>query len=100
MDFLNLAAKANRKLFMTTSPLTCYWVLEHHNTHKVMKQFGLRQVVPLQFDMSCSRKEQIGGIIIDYKIVYSAKIKLWAARSSSVLRKAKKTKDGSMPIST
>ena len=56
--------------------------------------------MPLQFDMSFSRKEQIGGMIIDYKIVYSAEIKSWAARSSSMLRKAKKTKDGSMPIST
>lgn len=51
-----------------------------------MKQFSLKQVVPPPFAMPLLRAECIETVIMDYSSKHLAKIQMWNARHSSVLK--------------
>lgn len=83
--FLKRVPKEDRYLFTCSAPLIFFWVLERHNTGRVMKQFGLRQVVPPPFVAAFPRVERIEKVVTNYIIVHSAEIELWEKRYNSVL---------------
>lgn len=48
----------DRQLFTTRAMMIYYWIAKRHPVHRVMKQFSLRQVIPLEFLLPY---EQIDG---------------------------------------
>ena len=49
--FHSKLSKVDRSLIGSSTVLVFYWVVERHNTWQVMKQFGLKQLVPPPFTM-------------------------------------------------
>ncbi|RWR76671.1 serine/threonine-protein phosphatase 7 long form [Cinnamomum micranthum f. kanehirae] len=90
--FLKRVPKEDRYLFTCSAPLIFFWVLERYNTGRVMKQFGLRQVVPPPFVAALPRAERIEKVVTNYSIVYSADIELWEKRYNNVLHGKKSSK--------
>ena len=46
-------------LFRSNTVLICFWIVERHCPERVMKQFGLQQIVPPRFLKPFSRNEII-----------------------------------------
>eukprot|EP00268_Persea_americana_P024625 TRINITY_DN24066_c1_g1_i1.p1 TRINITY_DN24066_c1_g1~~TRINITY_DN24066_c1_g1_i1.p1 ORF type:complete len:125 (+),score=5.32 TRINITY_DN24066_c1_g1_i1:576-950(+) len=51
--------KGDCDLFSSSTILVWYWIVERHNTWRVMKQFGLKQLVPPTFSVPYVRRERI-----------------------------------------
>lgn len=88
-EFLKHVSKDDKTLFTTDSPLISYWVLKHHPSSRVMKQFGLRQIVPPHFVRPIVRKENNGRSIIDWSQVHEEEVKSWEARANNMLKRRK-----------
>ncbi|XXG65656.1 hypothetical protein AAC387_Pa05g3298 [Persea americana] len=91
--FFRLVPKADRELVTSSAPLIFYWLLERHNTGRLIKQFGLRQVVPPPFVLPFPRAERKQRVIVDYSQKNKAKIKMREDRCRYILR-AKKSSSG------
>ena len=50
--------KGERHLFTSSTALIFYWIIERHNSERVMKQFGLRQLLPVLLRMPFERVEK------------------------------------------
>lgn len=67
-EFFNKVSKENKTLFATDSLLISYWVLEHHPSPRVMRQFGLSQAVPLPASSNPSFGRKIREDLLDTRV--------------------------------
>ncbi|XXG46971.1 hypothetical protein AAC387_Pa02g1692 [Persea americana] len=89
--FLQHVPKVDRDLFSSSTVLIFYWIVERHNTCRVMKQFGFKQVVPPPFNMPFLRHERVERITIDYRKIEDGIEALWQDRRNMVLHGEKCT---------
>lgn len=85
--------KHDRELFTSSTILLHYWVIERHSSRRVMKQFGLRQVVPPPFYLRIKRVEHAEHMVIDYNSYDDEVSSLWDARKENVLHGQKDFSD-------
>ena len=80
--FHSKLSKVGRSLIVSSTVLVFYWIVEQHNTWRVMKQFGLKQLVPLPFTMPILRRERTFRAIVNYNKKMAEEVtSLWAARA-------------------
>lgn len=84
-NFLQHIPKVDRDLFSSSTILIFYWIVERHNTCRVMKQFGFKQVVPPPFNMPFLRHERVERITINYSKIEDGIEALWQGRRNMVL---------------
>ncbi|XXG85829.1 hypothetical protein AAC387_Pa11g0845 [Persea americana] len=76
-QFLKRVPNTNGDLLTCSVPLIFFLMLEKHNIDRVMKQLGLRQVIPPSFVVALPRAERIEKVVTNYDILHSAEIELW-----------------------
>ncbi|KAJ8633362.1 hypothetical protein MRB53_026698 [Persea americana] len=90
--FTQNVSNVNRQLFMSNTILIHYWIMEYHNSNRVIKQFGLSQVIPPSFWMPLLRVEKVERMPRDYTHIPPKVSSMWDARLDMVLQGQK---DGS-----
>lgn len=75
----------DRSLFRSCTAMIFFWIAERHNPDRVMKQFWLRQIVPLPFNIPYERDERQSNMAIDYNVRMREIIAARNARETSVL---------------
>eukprot|EP00268_Persea_americana_P044168 TRINITY_DN4464_c0_g1_i16.p1 TRINITY_DN4464_c0_g1~~TRINITY_DN4464_c0_g1_i16.p1 ORF type:complete len:280 (-),score=29.87 TRINITY_DN4464_c0_g1_i16:1459-2298(-) len=76
----------DRRLFMSNTILIHYWIMEYHNCNRVMKQFGLNQVVPPTFRMPLLRVEKVERMSRDYTRIPPKVSSMWDARVDVIVQ--------------
>ncbi|RWR90909.1 serine/threonine-protein phosphatase 7 long form [Cinnamomum micranthum f. kanehirae] len=74
------------EVFSSQTVVVCYWIVECHNSNRVMKQFGLQQIVPHPFYGAFNREDRILKATVDYSKKMKEGIKEWKDRKKSVLK--------------
>lgn len=73
----------DRTLLHSSTVLIWYWIVERHNTWRVMKQFGLKQIVPPPFTMPILRRERTFRSVVDYAATMDKDVvSTWGARAT------------------
>ena len=74
------------EVFSSQTVVVCYWIVECHNNNRVLKQFGLQQIVPPPFYGAFNMKDRALKAIIDYSKKMKEGIEEWNGRKKSVLK--------------
>ncbi|RWR76234.1 protein MAIN-LIKE 2 [Cinnamomum micranthum f. kanehirae] len=45
-ELANIVDEEEMEVFSSQTVVVCYWIVERHNSNRVMKQFGLQQIIP------------------------------------------------------
>ena len=77
--------KEDRHLFTSSTALIFYWVVERHNSERLMKQFGLRQLLPVLLRMLFKRVDKVRKASYDYSRALKELIAIWDARHKMLL---------------
>ena len=71
-------------LFRSNTVLISYWIVERHNPERVMKQFGLEQIVPPRFQRPFPRTEIIPKGENKREKIRAVYFGLWNKRMDSI----------------
>lgn len=80
-----VVTKEERQLFTSNTALIFYWIAERHNSERVMKQFGLRQLLPINLRMPFERVDRVRKATHDYSKSFKEVIAIWDARHKMIL---------------
>ncbi|RWR93445.1 serine/threonine-protein phosphatase 7 long form [Cinnamomum micranthum f. kanehirae] len=78
--------ESDRNLFTSNTTMIFYWIVEQHNSERVMRQFGLRQMVPVPFQMPFDTADKVKKSLADYSISMKEIITIWETREKTVVR--------------
>ena len=76
-----------QEIWCSRVPLVCFYIVEWHLPDRVMRQFGMRQVVPDQFDTlsALHRIDMRGRSDQDWSTVHRDYIQLWMSRHDYII---------------
>ena len=77
--------KEERHLFTSSTTLIFYWIVERHNSERVMKQFSLRQLLPILLRMPFEKVDNVRKASYDYSRALRELIAIWEARHKMTL---------------
>ena len=81
-SFFSKVSKVDCSLLHSSIVLVFYWIVKHHNTSRVMKQFGLKQLVQPHFTMPIVRRERTFRTVVDYVATIDKDVaSSWAAKA-------------------
>lgn len=81
-------------LFSSCTSLIAYWIVEGHNTDRCMKQFGLKQIVPVPFNKPFRRYDQQQCTGVDFSVKFKEARSLWNERARHILASDADTYNG------
>ena len=68
------------EVFSSQTVVGCYWIVERYNSNRMMKQFGLQQIVPPSLYGAFNREDKVLKATVDYPKKMKEGIKEWNAR--------------------
>ena len=69
--------KEERHVFTSNTALIFYWIVKRRNSERVMKQFGLRQLLPIILYMPFERVDKVRKATYDYSRALRELIAIW-----------------------